>query len=255
MKMREVGDRLFFAAMAVSAVIAAAGVATGFYGSTIPVFAADRELVANAFTAWCTSDLIVNDAAGARYLALFTAHYTLVDIGIGLVLSGVTLARLTFVLRMHGPSEGTWLRTPAQRSTYLIVGSGALVWFFVSVIESLRTDLERMLFPSCADSIGIPIYGVGVTAVLTFPIALLAGWMITRLFGCLPAPLTQWDSARPAKSWILTGIFGLGIVCLTIGLVESLPTSMSVSALSFIVGIYLLASARAGILSPKVRKA
>jgi len=71
------GHRTFVATIVGCAVMFGAGAAAGLYGSRLPVFSAAPEAVQQAFMAWCTDGPGINEAAGQRYLSLFTDHYPL----------------------------------------------------------------------------------------------------------------------------------------------------------------------------------
>lgn len=250
---RAPGHRSFVATLPLSGFMLVAGAVAGVYGHSIPVFSVPFETAAKAHAAWCTVEGRVDDAAGDRYLALFANHYALTDAGLGLVLTGITLASMALVLRIRS-SDRIWLRTPERRSAFFLSGFGVIGWLWIAMVHSLDTDLRRMYFPACADSIGIPIYANTILAFFATPILVLAGWTITWGFGRLPAPLHQWDAERPLRSWTVTVLFGAVIAATTFLLAASMTGSMSVAAPSFLVAIYLLASTRAALLSPRERR-
>jgi hypothetical protein len=241
-------QRSYVVTLAVSGLLLTGGMAAGLYGRAIPVFSVPLETATKAYAAWCTDEGRVVDAAGDRYLALFSHHYMLTDAGVGLVLTAVALASLAFALRARSDTD-VWLRTPERASTFLVLGVGVIVWTWVAMIYSLETDLRRMFFPACADSIGIPIYANTIFTLIIAPILVLVGWAITWRFGRLPAPLYQWDAERPVRSWAATLLIGTATVGVAVLLASSMLGSMSVAAPSFLVAIYLLASTRAALLS------
>jgi hypothetical protein len=245
------GHRSFVLALAGCGLTFAAGIAAGLYGRSIPVFSVPFGTAARAYAAWCTDDARVVDVAGDRYYALFTNHYTLVDAGIGLVLTAVTTACMTLVLRIRSVAHDTWFCTPERRSTFFVLGLGAVVWLWMAMIHSLDTDLRRMYFPPCADSIGIPIFANTIFTIFVTPMLILFGWVTTWGFGSLPAPLLLWDADRPVRSWTVTLLFGAATAGTAFVLAESMRSSMSVAAPAFVVIIYLFASTRAALLSPR----
>lgn len=125
-----------------------------------------------------------------------------------------------------------------------------LAWVYISAVHSFSVDLERMVFPWCADSVAIPIFGLTMLALVALPLLVLVGWAITWLFGALPAPLTQWDRTPPVRSWIVSLIFGAAMAGTAAVLVESLTSSTSTVVPALVVALYLLASTRAALLSP-----
>ena len=252
---RAPGHRSFVVTIAGCGLLLAAGIAAGLYGHSFPVFSVPFEAASRASMTWCTAEPDVDMAAGERYLAMFTHHYAWVDTGVVLVLGALTVACLAFVLRLRSTSEGAWFRSPERRITFLFLGLGVLVWEYVSTMHSLRVDLDRMMFPWCADSIAIPMFELTMLNLFVAPVLVLSGWAITWLFGGLPAPLGRWDRVRPTRSWLVTLIFGsaaLGMIAL---LIVSIWTSMTSATPAFVIAIYLLASTRAALLSPKQRDA
>jgi hypothetical protein len=248
--MRAPGHRSFVVTIACCGLALAAGVATGLYGRRVPVFLVDFHMAQQAFMRWCTDEPRVNYAAGDRYLALFTNHYTLIDAGTGLVLVALTVAAVAFVLRLRSLPDYSWLRTPERPWTFLLLGVCVLVWNFLAATHSFETDLARMKFPPCADSIAIPIFETFIFFVLTTPILFAVGWGLTFQFGTLPAPLRQWDRTRPARSWVLTVIFGSAALLIGAALVDSIRSSMNFAAPALVLAIYLLSATRAALLSP-----
>jgi len=155
---------------------------------------------------------------------------------------------------MRGAPDESWLRTPERRGTFVLLGIAALLWLYASTIHSLWTDLRREQLPWCADSIAIPMFELSALALVTVPLLGLAAWTVTLTFGTLPAPLQQWDHSRPIRSWIVTLISGAAVIGVINLLLDSIQTSMAVAAPTFVLSVYLLASTRAAVLSPRKRR-
>ena len=228
----------------------AAGITAVLHGSTIPAFSAPEGDVDRAFMAWCTDDAQIVEAAGDRYLAFFTDHYMWIDTGVGLVLSAFAICGLAVVLRITAAPGKTWLRTPWRRWHFAALGVGIIAWSWAAALNSFETDLGRMYFPWCADSISIPMFETTILVLIVTPILLVIGWGITRLFGDLPVSLWQWDGSRVAKSWLVSIVFGALMTAIAVALIDSINNSLAPAAPALIIALYLLASTRAGLLAP-----
>lgn len=245
-------NRAFWWVLSGCAGLAAVGLALIAQGRAMPRFTVGQEAADAAFYAWCTSGG-VNPDAGDRYWALFTQHYAFVDGGVGLILISATIAVLAFALsltadREWGPLE---MRTPRRRWVFVLLNLAVLGWTWFATALSFMTELTRHYYPFCADSIAIPIGGITIIAMILVPALFFAGWGVTLTFGGLPAPLGRWDRARPIRSWLVTLIamlLGLAVAWLTI---SGLPSACNVAAPAGVIALYLIASARAAIISPR----
>lgn len=227
--------------------LALAGFGLALWGRSQPVFTVPFGDASALFVEWCSPETLVDDAVGARYLALFGWHYWLIDLGVSLIAGAATLAGLATLLRLRSDVEGgePWLRTPRARWVYLLCGLGVVGWTWQAAIAGLEVDLQRQIFPSCADSIAIPIMGLNTLFLLLTPILLILGWIVTLSFGALPASLFAWDPTRPKRSWIVTLLWGLIFVAVAAGTVLELPTSANITTPANLIALYLIASTRA----------
>lgn len=249
--------RLFRAVIAISGAAMAVGFGVALWGRSIPIYLVDVDRAQAAFAAWCTPNGRVDDAAGERYLALFSWHYALINIGIALFLAGLTTAVLATLL--HGDSKpqsrAAWLRSPFHRWMWLLIGVGALGWLHAANVASFGTDLHRRMFPDCADTIFIPIMGLNMLGAIITPVLVVIGALITLGFGTLPAPLGRWDGQRPWRSWGVSVVFGALMLLVAALAIVSAAGSSSTGTPAMIVALYLLASTRAALLMPKIERA
>jgi hypothetical protein len=221
------------------------------WGQTRQVYRVPYEEASVAFLQWCTGEPDVDPVAGERYLAMFGDRYPWMDLGLGLsttALAGMLLAAVLYISRPDEP----WLRTPLRRWHFMMAGWAVIAWNYFGVVYSLEKDLERRQFPWCADSIGIPIYGLSFTTTVLLIICTAVGLLLTLGFGALPAPLGQWNHGRPLYSWLVTGMFGALIAVVGIAMILNASISMSIANPAGLLAIYLLASARAALLAPKL---
>ena len=209
----------------------------------------NKEAASAAFMRWCT-DSGVDDGAGDAYFRFVTNRYPMINAGQGMILAGGTVAALALALALTARPETPWLRTPRHRMTFLGIGVGAMALLWAAFIKSLMLDLERQLFPWCADSVGIPMMGGTIFLIVLTVIFLPIGFAITRAFGSLPTPLFVWDSSRPTRSWIVTSIFATPILLGTVSAIWGLTESMSLDMPASVAVIYLLEATRSALLAP-----
>lgn len=246
--------RLFRAVIVTSGATVAIGFGLALWGWSVPIYLVDVDQARTAFHAWCTVQGRIDPAAGKRYLALFSLHYTLIDIGIAVILAGLTAAGLAYALRYNSVPEveETWLRSPRNRWTWLLIGLGIVGWLHAANVLSLSTDLYRQMLPVCADSIGIPLAGLTIMVVGITPMLVAIGALIIMGFGILPAPLRRWDGQRQWRSWGISAIFGaLMLVVATLAIISA-PGSSSTGTPALVVALYILASTRAALLMPRI---
>lgn len=224
------------------------GIAMMVWGRSLPA-TIDPVRADAAFVAWCGPDGI-DRARGAEYLSLLSHRYPLIDAGTALVSAGVAALMLLFGLFLVRADDTSWLRTPRGRGPFIAIGVGVIALHFTAEIVSLERDLHRMIFPWCADSIGIPMMGIALLAAIATPVLILLGLLITLGFGTLPAPLTQWDAEKPVKSWTLTLLCGTGLALLLLGLFAASSSGRFLHAPGDVAAAYLLLATRAALLGP-----
>lgn len=230
--------------------VALAGLGLVICSRFLPVFTVPFEQASAAYQAWCTVDARVDHLAGERYRAMFGWRYVSANAGISLILAAVAAAMLAASLRPARLDSAHWLRTPLSRWSFVGWGVLAMGLLVPGVSWGLHTDMRRMYFPWCADSIGIPLFGITISVVVVTPILALIGLLISAGFGRLPVPLTQWDWARPGWSWAVSLIFGAALVG-WLGLFLWSLRSADLTSPSAVLGAYLLASTRAALLAPR----
>lgn len=227
-----------------------AGVVVILVGHSLPVFTVPFEQASAADMARCSDSARLDDTAHAHYFAMFGWHYALQNAGVSLAAAGVTASLLALALRRTAAPGMPWLRTPAHRWTFLVIGIGIIAGTFTGISHGLWTDFQRHYFPWCADSMGIPMSGLFESAIFITPILALAGGAITLLFGILPAPLSQWDATRPIRSWSVTLIIGAAMLGGTAIQLQSILSSDLTSPMA-VITLYLLAATRAALLAPR----
>jgi hypothetical protein len=246
------GGRGFRATLIGCAIAVGAGAVLVATGHALPVYDVPFAHASAAYVDWCTPTG-VDHAAGQRYRAMFGWHYALMNAGVLLASIGLTTAVIALALRSNTNAGLCWLRSPGDRSSFIVIGIGVMLLTLAGLIVGLQTDLERRHFPACADSIGIPIAGLSALTFILVPILSVLGLLVALGFGGLPAPLHQWDSNRPIRSWTITMVFGLamagGVAMLLLG-----AFSADLVGPSAVVTLYLLASTRAALLAPKWAK-
>lgn len=234
----------------ICAALIVAGLVLIVVGHSLPVFIVPFDQASAADVARCSDETRFNEAADARYLAMFGWHYAVQNAGVSLTAAGAAAALLAAALYRIPKSGIPWLRTPAHRWTFVAIGVGIVVGTVAGVWHGLWTDFTRHYFPWCADSMGIPLGGLVIAAENFTPILALAGAIVTLGFGTLPVPLNQWDANRPVWSWAITLVFAAVMIG---GIALHLPTMLSSDLTSpmAVVTLYLLAATRAALLAPR----
>lgn len=138
--------------------------------------------------------------------------------------------------------------TPATRRSYLLLGLLVLAVVFAAFAWSLVVDLDRGMFKICADSIGIPLFGMANIAAVITPLALALGWAVTLAFGPLPTHLLAWDRTRLVRSISLSVLFGALALAAIAAAMFSVSESSAPSAFACLLAAYLFLSTRAALL-------
>ncbi|MBR0552665.1 hypothetical protein [Stakelama marina] len=225
------------------------------WGLTLPPYS-DHALAMQEWNSWCaggTSRGAAQQAAADRYYALMTWRYPLVDTGLNLILAACTVAGIAYSLCITRAAAWSWLRTPKSRSSFVLIGLGVLALNLMGWSISLYVDLDRVMFPWCADSIGIPLEGLVTFTIAAAAVVVPLGILITQLFGELPVSLLYWDSDRRLRSWGVTIAFMLIAAPLALAVAIQFPTSSYLSVCGGVVALYLAAATRAALLAPPAR--
>ena len=227
-------------------ILVAIGILVTAYGATIPVYAdhiAAAELKLNA-----CMDGEVLDGWYDRLRALETLRHPFMQGGLSLVLAALTYLGLFVTF----PDNGRWLPgTPASKASYFVLGLGVIFLSWLAELVSLNIDLHRGEFPSCADTIFIPMTGLTVLFVVITILCLLVGAALSTRFGDLPVELVQ-PKAQYKANFIPLDFIWLFLAALILaGTLSAATQSNFLSIPSGIVALYLIVSTRAALLSPK----
>lgn len=230
--------------------ITALGIALIVYGWLLPVYS-------NASAARL---LMIDPYMGSKecapsywydaMTALRTGRYGLINTGCALLSTGIIISAI--YLRLHAKrldGHALW-RTPSRSGYLFALGVFVLCAFGFSLFLSFHIDLTRSYFPSCSDSIGIPLAGILGVISTSIVVCMMIGFVLSRFFGNLPVNLSHWDRYRPIRSWVVTvgcSILVGAFVC--IGAMQA-PTSNFLNTGLAILVIYILLSSRAALLAP-----
>ena len=220
-----------------------AGVALFFYGLTIPVYgdmAAARELKLNACRNGKTIPLWHEQMA-----ALETLRHPFMQAGVSLGLATLTILALA---SLFASDDGSKMLTPKSRGTFIGLGLLTIAISYFSQLHSLSLDLDRGVFPHCADSIGIPMIGFTITYGMLTLICLAAGALLVGRFKRLPRPLFNWDRQRPVISTLYTaGAVVLALPVVALGIAGAIGSSFAGTP-AVVLAVYLILSARAALI-------
>jgi hypothetical protein len=245
-------DRSFRGGAAIGFVAAISGLALIIWSRMLPAYIVPFGEAMQAYDALCLTSGKRDPAAMAHYSSLFGWRYALANAGVSLFLGACSYHAgliLSAPLRSSRPAYPR-LRTPVSRGQFLLLGVLAIFLFWVGSIWGLQTDLRRLYFPACADSIGIPISGLTFGLIVISPILILVGLLVTRGFGALPVKLTEWDRLRLRRSWIVSVVF-LTLALLNLAVLGASIFSSDIILPAGILTTYLLLATRAALLAPK----
>ncbi len=244
-------DRGFRFALAGAIATAVTGLGLILWSRHLPVFIVPFDEAMRTYEAICPIPGERYDASAyERYSALFGWRYGVSNAGVSLLAGALTsLAGLSLLAHGASRSELTALHTPSHRWQFIALGLAAMLSLWIGSIRGLDTDLSRQYFPICADSIGIPIFGLTVALLVAAPILAILGLLVTRGFGTLPTPLTQWDADRPRRSWSVSAVF-LTLALLNVGLLAMGILSSDIVLPAGVLTTYLLLATRAALLAP-----
>jgi hypothetical protein len=170
-----------------------------------------------------------------------TPRHRRLDLGMGLVALGLSVAALFALRGVRSLRDAPRLRSPATRAAFF--ASAALAWLSFIPAEWLWLGYTQWRgdYPWWADSIGIPVAGVLFFGLIGLPVV-LAGAAIALRGATLPVPL----STRPVFGppfLVCTGLIVAGTLALVVLL--SAIGSEPFLVPSALLTLYLLASARA----------
>ncbi|WP_271078064.1 hypothetical protein [Aurantiacibacter sp. MUD61] len=222
-------------------------------GLTYPVYTdyeAARKLKLNA----CLDEPRANgsrvvDGWHERLRALETLRHPLMQTGISVILATLTVLGLSRFFYDADPGE--W-RTPSERWQFFALGTGAVALSLISQLYSLSLDFRRGDFPWCADSMGIPFFGLLFLYPIMWLVFLVIGAILAFKFGRLPARLMIWRDDKPLLSITLTIVFGAAAIGIAVLGIDSARFSAFIGTPAAVVAIYLLVATRAALLSPKI---
>jgi hypothetical protein len=178
--------------------------------------------------------------------ALETLRHPLMQGGLSLLLASITLLALGQIFAGEGRLG---LRTPAKRITFFVLGVGVLVLSWFAQIVSLGIDQNRGAFPSCADTIGIPIAALTGFFMIIAVACVMVGAGLAYVFGELPQPLGNWRKDRPAASLAISLPFALiGLAILVVGVLDAAGSTF-IGTPAAIVALYLVEATRSGLLA------
>ncbi len=183
-----------------------------------------------------------------------TARYPTINTGCALIVAALTIGILFACLKTFGSNSRSLMRTPERKWHFFAIGTAIIFSSYFAVVLGLEIDLKREMFPWCADSIMIPIFGMGFATIILLPIALFIGWFVSCFFRNLPVSLWQWDSENAGRSWSVTIFFGsLSILWLGV-LFNAAPTADFLIVGPCILAIYVTLSCRAAVLAPSISR-
>lgn len=177
-----------------------------------------------------------------------TLRYPLINAGCAMIATALTLALLLGSLWKTRREGLTILRTPSQKWHFFGLGIVAIIGSSTSIIVGLDRDLERQMFPWCADTVIIPMFGLIPFTLVFLLVAVLVGWGISYWFKQLPVSLWQWNPEKTQLSMVVSIIFGTIVLFWFWMIIDSFPTADFLIVGPGILAMYITLSCRAAIL-------
>lgn len=195
-----------------------------------------------------------NDVQSANWYremdALLTQRYPFMNTGCAVIVATIALALLWFWRLAVSDGDRPLWRTPSKKWHFFAVGSAIIIGSYFSIVYGLSLELERRMLPWCADSIAIPIFGLGLVTLFALPIAIFVGWAVSLFFRELPTSLWEWDAENAVRSWLATVIFGMLVLLWLWISIDAAPTEDFLIVGPCVFATYLTLSCRAAILAP-----
>ena len=131
------------------------------------------------------------------------------DVAVGATVFFATLLGATVVLKVQSLREFRYIQTPARAGALFIVTNATVLMFSLASGLDLVLGSLREEFPPWADSLGIPLPGVAVFAVI---LAVLSNLGLVFMVLGVPLPVSLWTAPVGFRGW--TASVALGIVAL-----------------------------------------
>ena len=219
------------------------------YGSGLPVYhdaVAARDLFANAMV----GDECASGDWHQRMAEFRTLRYPLLNLGCSLIAGSLAFALIYgTLLRRKMDGIPTW-RTPGKKVHFFVIGISLTIIWFAGSAYGLILDGPREMFPWCADSIAIPLFGMAAAFPILFATLILSGWIIALAFGELPVGLVIWNDQQKTKSWVVTVFFGIIFLIIGFFIYDTSTTADFITIFPGILALYLTLATRAALLAP-----
>lgn len=224
------------------AVMALLGGAILLYGMSIPAYT-DPIAASEAKWAACDENGVV-DGWHDSLRPYETLRHDFMQAGISIVLWAGTLWLLA---KTFGSGSVAAIKTPRKKWQFIALGLVSLAVFWFGFSYSYSLDALRGEFPSCADSLGIPLSALITTFTVLTPVCLVAGGAVSFAFGELPAKLFDW-SGRHHPAFLAIGLL-LSVLAVAVLLAGALSASTSsfLTGPAHVVAAYLFLSTGAAI--------
>jgi len=177
----------------------------------------------------------------AAKAAVETPRHRLFDLGMGIAALGLAIALLFVFQRVRSIRGIGSLQSPSNRCGFLAMAAITWLSFVPAEWFWLGYTLERGDYPWWADSIGIPVYEVGVFGIVGLPVILLGAAVALR--GTV-LPVNLWSRPLVGRSYIVAaGLIIAGL--LAFGVLVSGIIGAPFIVPSALFALYLLLSGRA----------
>jgi hypothetical protein len=122
------------------------------------------------------------------------------DLGVGLASAGASMLVLIAVTRSWSVQRLRTLKTPRRRWPVVILSNAAWFYYIWATTQYLILQARRDEFPPWADSIAIPMAGLGMSLIFGFIVINIG--LAVYLYGA-KLPASMWTRPRTVRSWVL----------------------------------------------------
>lgn len=187
--------------------------------------------------------------------ALRTNKWPLHDAGCGLATLGISVLAVISWFGLRDIQNFRRMSTPQSGWRFLLLGSVIWLAFLPVMAFAVIEDVTRGYAPHWADSIGIPLAGIGASILVPWPFLVLIGWLVFLWGASLPVPLWIWNKQRKWQSVFWTILCALLALPLSLMILLTAIYGPFLAIPLFIVGLYLVLAARAAAISRSMPRA
>jgi len=164
-------------------------------------------------------------------------------------------ASIVAIVSVFGDPDRRGLHSPASKLIFSVLGIGVLALSWFSQMFSLVVDLERDEFPTCADSIAIPMTYITTAYAFITIASLIIGGCLTLGFRALPVRFLAWDLNNSGGSFLIYAPFAIIALIIAFFAVTGATDSSFLGTAAAVLALFLVEATRSAILSDSLAEA